>query len=227
VSYVKNRKKIKEDNSRLKIFKDYCDSINMKHFIYFSAKAVTSGRALSDGNLMRAGRMDIAIHSFIQGVFLSKDFRKDVKFHFVFYGMPDPPKHIEIQVKEDTPISKKDVAKIIQRLLYKYKEGDTLKGTSKREVLPGCFVEKKSFMKVVEELEKENEIFVLDKRGEDIRKAEISDNCVFVIGDHDGLPKKELKRLKQIATLVSVGDKMYFASQVVAVVNNELDYRGI
>jgi len=32
---------------------------------------------------------------------------------------------------------------------------------------------------------------------------------------------------KEISNLVSVGDKMYFASQVVAVVNNELDYRGI
>jgi len=193
----------------------------MRHFIYFSAKASTSGKALS-GNLMHAGRMDIAIHSFIQGVFLSHDFRKDVVFHFVFYGMPNPPKHIEIQVKEDTPISKKDVAKIIQRLLYKYHEG------KKKEVLPGCFIEKKSFLKVIEELENSgSEIFIMDKKGGDLRKIKISENCAFVIGDQDGLPKKELKRLKQIATRVSVGNKIYFASQVVAVVNNELDYRGI
>lgn len=193
----------------------------MKHFIYFSASASTSGKALSQGNLMKAGRMDIAIHSFIQGVFLSHDFRKDVVFHFVFYGMPDPPKHIEIQVKDETIISKKDVGKIIQKLLYKYKPG------KKNEVLPGCFVEKKSLLNVVEELEDENNIFILDKKGESLRKVDISENCVFVLGDHDGLPKKELKRLKQIATPVSVGDKIYFASQVVAVVNNELDYRKI
>ena len=68
----------------------------MRHLIYFSNSAVTSGSALAQGDLMKAGRMDIAIHSFIQGVFLSHDFRKDVKFHFIFYGMPDPPKHIEI-----------------------------------------------------------------------------------------------------------------------------------
>jgi tRNA (pseudouridine54-N1)-methyltransferase len=192
-----------------------------KHFIYFSPKASTSGKALS-GNLMHAGRMDIAIHSFIQGVFLSHDLRKDVKFHFVFYGMPDPPKHIEIQIEENTPISKKDVGKIIQKLLYKYKEG------KKEEILPGCFIEKKSFLKIIEELEKEgNEIFVLDKHGRDIRKTNIPKNCAFVIGDHNGLPKKELKRLKKIATLISVGNKMYFASQVVAVINNEADYRGI
>ncbi len=72
----------------------------MKHFIYFSSQASTSGKALSQGNLMKAGRMDIAIHSFIQGVFISHGLREDVKFHFIFYGMPDPPKHIEISVKK-------------------------------------------------------------------------------------------------------------------------------
>lgn len=193
----------------------------MKHFVYFSKDAVTSGKALSGGNLMKAGRMDIAIHSFIQGVFLSHNFREDVKFHFVFYGMPDPPKHIEIQISPKLEISKKDIGKFMQKILYKYKEGE------KTEVFPECFVEKKSFLKVVEELEERGEIFILDKRGEDLRKVNIEDNCVFILGDHEGLPRKELKRLKQIATPVSVGDKMYFASQVVAVVNNELDYRGI
>jgi tRNA (pseudouridine54-N1)-methyltransferase len=192
----------------------------MKHFIYFSKSAATSGKALS-GDLMKAGRMDIAIHSLIQGIFLSHDFRKDVKFHFVFYGMPDPPKHIEIQVKDETIISKKDVATLIKKILYKCKEG------KKTEVFPGCFVEKKSFLKVVEELSKENSIFILDKRGEDIRKVEINENCVFILGDHDGLPKKELKRLKQSAIFVSIGTKTYFASQTIAIVNNELDRRNI
>ena len=208
----------------------------MKHFIYFSSKAPTSG-GFDLKNLSKAGRMDIAIHSLIQGLFLSHDFRTDVKFHFVFYGMPDPPKHIEIQIKENTPIRKKDVATLIKKILYKYKEGKRM------EVFPGCFVEKKSFLKIVEELStpkgvpsvkgdvntegKENEIFVLDKKGESIRKVEILENCVFVLGDQNGLPKKELKRLKQIATPVSVGPKIYFASQVVAIVNNELDIRGI
>ena len=199
----------------------------MRQFVYFSSSAATSGSALSkysqyDGDLMKAGRMDIAIHSFIQGVFLSHDFRKDCKFHFVFYGMPDPPKHIEIQVKDETQISKKDVGNMIKKILYKYKEKE------KTEVFPGCFVEKKSFLSVIEELIGQgNEIFILDKKGEDIRKINIPKSCVFIIGDHEGLPKKELKRLKNYCKPVSIGNKMYFASQTVAVVNNELDYRNI
>jgi tRNA (pseudouridine54-N1)-methyltransferase len=194
----------------------------MRHFIYFSAKAVTSGKALSHGDLMKAGRIDIAIHSLIQGLFLSHDFRKDTIFHLIFYGMPDPPKHIEIQIKEGTPISKKDVGTLIKKILYKYREGQ------KTEVFPGCFVEKKSFLHVVEELiSKGNEIFILDKKGEDIRKIKIPEKCVFIIGDQEGLPKAEIKRLKKIAEPISIGPKTYFASQTIAVVNNELDYRGI
>ncbi|MEK6895624.1 MAG: hypothetical protein AABX48_03820 [Nanoarchaeota archaeon] len=194
----------------------------MKHFVYFSAKGATSGKALSDGDLMKAGRVDIAIHTIIQGLFLSHDFRKDVKMHLVFYGMPDPPKHIEIQVKEGTPISKKDVGDLLKKILYKFRSGE------KTEVFPGCTVEKKSLLNVVQELiNEENEVFVLDKKGEQLRKAKIPENCAFILGDQDGLPDKELKRLKKSLTLVNVGPKMYFASQVVAIVNNELDLRGI
>jgi tRNA (pseudouridine54-N1)-methyltransferase len=193
----------------------------MRHFVYFSKSARTSGN-FDVHNLMDAGRMDIAIHSLIQGIFLSHDFRKDVVFHLVFYGMPDPPKHIEIQVKDKTPISKKDVGNLLKKILYKYKAG------VKTEVLPGCFIEKKSLLGVVEELQDDgNEIFLLDKKGKSFREVKIPRNCVFVLGDHDGLPKKEMKRLKEVSTSVTVGPKIYFASQVVAIVNNELDIRGI
>ena len=199
----------------------------MRHFIYFSSSAATSGKALSkyaDGGLMKAGRIDIAIHSFIQAVYLSEDFRKDVVFHFIFYGMPDPPKHISIQVTDDLGLNKKDVGKIIQKLLYKYHEGE------KTEVFPNCFIEKKSFLNVVEELiSSGNAIFILDKNGEDLRKVKIPKNCAFILGDHEGLPRAEIKSLKKNLSVkkVSIGDKMYFASQTVAVVNNELDYRNL
>jgi len=217
----------------------------MRHFIYFSNSAVTSGKALSEGNLMKAGRMDIAIHVIIASFFLSHDIRKDVKLHLIFYGMPDPPKHIEIQVTDDLDISKKDVAGLIKKILYKYREGQ------KTEVFQGVFIEKKSFLKVVETLKKElapnqvpsrserglregvppkgGKIFILDKKGEDIReiKTKELEDSVFILGDQDGLPHKELRRLKKSCKMINIGPKMYFASQVVAVLNNELDRRGL
>ncbi len=188
----------------------------MRHFVYFSSKARTSGNF---NDLMKAGRIDIAIHSLINALFLSHDKRKDVKVHFVFYGAPDPPKHIEISINPEFDISKKDVGSLIKKALYKYKKGE------KREALPGCFVEKKSFLKVIDELSEENEIFLLDKKGANIRKAKIPTNSVFILGDHEGLPKKESKRLRKTANIISLGSKTYFASQVVTIINNELDFR--
>ena len=193
----------------------------MKHFVYFSKSAATSGKALS-GNLMKAGRMDIAIHSFIQGIFLSHDIRENIVFHFVFYGMPDPPKHIEIHSHPDLEVTKKDVSKFIQKLLYKYKPNE------KNEVMKGCFIEKKSLFNVINELKEQgNEIFILDKHGQDLREIEIPKNCVFLLGDHEGLPKKELKRLKELGKTISIGPKTYFASQTIAILNNELDRRNL
>ena len=204
----------------------------MREFVYFSQSARTSGN-FDTNNLMKAGRMDIVIHVVISVFFLSHDVREDTKLHLVFYGQPTPPRHIEIMVKrkeglsrnkevERADISKKDVAGLIKKMLYKYKPG------KKTEVFEGCFIEKKSFLGVVEQLKEEGkEIFLLDKGGEDIRKVKIKEDCVFVLGDHKGLPKKELRRLKTMAELVSVGNKMYFASHVVSIVNNELDRLGI
>jgi len=81
-------------------------------------------------------------------------------------------------------------------------------------------------LKVVEDLlNKGKEVFILDKTGKDLRGVKIPKDPVFILGDHEGLPKKEVRRLKKIATYVSVGNKVYFASQIVTIVNNELDIR--
>ena len=192
----------------------------MRTFVYFSSTARTSGN-FDVNNLMDAGRMDIAMHVVINAFFLSHSLRDDVVLHLVFYGAPDPPKHIEIHVNQETGLSKKDVAGLIKKILYKYKPG------KKTEAVPGCYIEKKSFLNVVEEISKEGkEIFILDKKGKNIRETKIGENSAFILGDQNGLPKKELKRLKKTSKVISVGPKVYFASQVVSILNNEMDLRG-
>ncbi|MEK6873619.1 MAG: tRNA (pseudouridine(54)-N(1))-methyltransferase TrmY [Nanoarchaeota archaeon] len=200
----------------------------MREFIYFSNKAVTSGNYLS-GNLMRAGRMDIAIHVLINSLFLSHKIREKTKVHLVFNGPPNPPQHLIIfpdgkSSSGKIQLSKKDVAGLIKKMLYKSSPNKITK------VEEGYEIEKKSIFKILDELEKENkEIYVLDARGEDIRKIKFKENStpVFVIGDHEGFNKKEFKKLLSYGTSVSVGKQTYFASQVVTIINNELDRQGV
>ncbi|MFH1451785.1 MAG: tRNA (pseudouridine(54)-N(1))-methyltransferase TrmY [archaeon] len=198
-----------------------------REFVYFSKNGVTSGNLIKD-DLMKAGRLDIACQFILQAIFVSKHIRDDVKVHLIFNGPPDSPKHLEISpgwvlegIEGKIDISKKDIAGLIKRMLYKYRPG------KKVEVAPGYFVEKKSFVKVLEELSEEGkDIYVLDKRGTDIRDIDFSDGKggVFVVGDQEGLPKQEMKWVKHLdLKKISVGPQMLFASQVVTLIHNELD----
>lgn len=198
----------------------------MREFIYYSRTAPTSGSYIKD-DLMQSGRLDIAIHTVIAAFFLSHKLRTDVKLHLVFAGHPDPQKHLELlpqtegKTGEDKIyLNKKDVAKIIKKMLYKYKPN------VKNEVFPGYWIEKKGFFEIIKEMREEGRnLYILDEDGEDIRSIELGDNPIFIMGDHKGLPTKELKRLKTLCTPVSVGPKSYFASQTTTIVNNELDRR--
>ena len=201
--------------------------IMAREFIYYSDKARTTGNFGDD--LMKAGRIDIACQIVIMAFFISHKLRENVKLHLIFNGQPDPPKHIEmfpgkaLAENSDHDISKKDVAGLIKKILYKYRPGIN------HEVMPGYFIEKKGVIDVVNKmLDLGKEVFILDKRGEDIRSIDIGKNPVFILGDHDGIPKQELKRLKKMdIKKISVGNEMYFASQTMTIVQNELDRRGI
>ncbi len=183
----------------------------MREFIYYSNKARTSGNWK---DLMKAGRMDIVCNFIIVSFFLSHKMRENIKLHLIFCGPPNPPMHLEFISDKNLPISKKDVAGLIKRMLYKCRG-------KKVKVFPGCFIEKKSFSNLIKELEEKGKrILVLDKKGNDIRQVEL-DNAVFVIGDQEGLPKKEIKKFKK----VSIGKETYFASQTVTIINNEIDRR--
>ena len=200
----------------------------MREFVYFSSTAPTSGKYIKE-DLMQSGRLDIAIHSLISSFFLSHTIREDVKLHLIFAGPPDPQKHLEIKpvINGETGgdkiyLNKKDIAKIIKKMLYKYIPG------IKKEVFPGYWIENKSLIQVLKELSAEGkEIYFLDEKGEDIRSINLSRSPVLVIGDHHGFPslKKELKRISH--KKISIGPKTYFASHTIAIVNNELDRREI
>ncbi len=199
----------------------------MREFIYYSRTAPTHGSYVNEKDLYESGRLDIPIHSVIASFFLSQKIRTDVKLNLVFAGPPSSPKHLELQpVTEGKTglhkiyINKKNIAGILKKMLYKTREG------KKTEVFPGFWIQDKTFLELVEELCKEKRnIYILDPRGEDIRKAEIKKDPIFILGDHRGLPNKELKRLKKLCKPITIGRRTYFASHTIAVVHNELDRR--
>lgn len=188
----------------------------MREFIYYSANAVTAGNFIQQ-DMKKAGRLDIVLNVIISALFVSNAMRDDVKLHLIFDGPPSAPRHLILQSSKDMPISKKDVAGLIKRMLYKCDENKI------HEVFPGCFIEKKSFEALVKDLDKEGkDVLLLDEGGKDIRDLKLKGNEVFILGDHDGFPKDKQRFLKTIDK-ISVGPRVLFASQVMVLIHNEVD----
>ena len=89
----------------------------MREFVYYSKSAVTAGNFIKD-DLMKAGRMDIVCNVIISTFFISNEMRDDVKLHLIFDGPPKPPRHLILESNQEMPISKKNIAGLIKKLLY-------------------------------------------------------------------------------------------------------------
>ncbi len=193
----------------------------MREFVYYSAKAVTAGNLIKE-DLKKAGRLDIVCNFIVSVFFVSNAMRDDIRLHLIFDGGPNNPRHLVFESNKDMPISKKNVAGLIKRMLYKAKDEEGL-----LKIVPGGFIERKSFEKVVKELDKEGkDVFVLDGRGKDVRDIKLNmssdKNSVFLIGDHEGFPSGVKKFLKRVDG-ISVGPRILFASQVAVLLHNEMD----
>lgn len=187
----------------------------MRTFIIYSETARTSP-VIKD--LKAAGRIDILLHSIVAALFGSHTYREDVELHLILMGPPTSPRHIIIKYHPDNTISKKDLKKLIEIALRRYRDGET------REVHPGVFVDNKNMQQVVDDF-KDRELYVLDANGDHIKniKGEKLKNGVFILGDHDGFNKPTKKFLKKNTQRLSLGEQMYFTSQSIIIINYELD----
>ena len=126
----------------------------MRTFIVYSATAHTSP-IIRD--LKAAGRIDVLLHSIVSSLFASNEFRDDVELHLILAGPPTPSRHIIMKYDKDNTISKKDLKKLLEIALRKFKKGE------RREVHPGVFIDEMGVEEVVEEfLEEKRELFMLD-----------------------------------------------------------------
>lgn len=88
----------------------------------------------------------------------------------------------------------------------------------------GVLVETVSFERLVKRRLEEKPVYLLDRKGADIRSAGLKADCCFVLTDHVPLPRKAKKSLiRQGATPISLGPVMLHASQCVVLVQNEVD----
>jgi len=197
----------------------------MRTFILWSRATTSSRFNLKD--LPSSGkRMDIVARCIISAMWLSYSLRSDTRIFIVLNGSPEPPKTILFhpEIKRVSP-DERSIALWIKKALSKHegkrdKEWVTLSN--------GIKISGRSFQDVIKMLsEEECSFYVLHERGKDIEEIEIGKNPVFILGDHEGIPKNEEAFALRMGERISLGKKSYLASSCISVMQWICDRRGI
>lgn len=196
----------------------------MRNFILRARKGPTTPHFSLD-DLTRFGRLEVVAHCLANALFYSKNIRTNTVIHLVFDGPSDPPKTVRFESDHLGYLGgfdERTLAGAVQKALA---AGQGLALGEERMADGGLFVSKKGFEHVVKE--QESPLYVLERKGADIRTVSFESDATFVFADHLAMPKKTDKYLRRLgAAPISVGPKMLFASQCIVLVHNELDRQG-
>jgi tRNA (pseudouridine54-N1)-methyltransferase len=178
-------------------------------FILFSRMGQTSPTFSS---LHDAGRLDVVHECIVSSLFLSHGLRRDVTFHAVLNGAPNPPLHIKIE-GETLHDVRTDMA-TWQIILKKVIAGKTH---------PGIRTDKTGFEALVKAEAEKHKVFVLEEGGKNLKEITFPDNSLFILGDHVGLPKKAEAFALRFGQKISLGKTPYLATSCITVINYTLD----
>ncbi len=180
-----------------------------REFLLFSRIARTHGLFK---NLHDAGRLDITYECIVASLFLSHGLRRNVTFHSILNGPPNPPLHIQIEGEHLYDV-RTDVGtwELILKKVLSHKSH------------PGITVNKRSFESLIKRKADTKQIFVLEEGGQEINSRDLSPDSLFVLGDHIGLPKKTENFALRYGKKISLGKTPYLASTCINVLNYLLD----
>ena len=151
----------------------------------------------------------------ISALWLSKNVRRDTRFFVILNTGQKPPVTIRFDGNKILGVepSERSIVSVIKKSLHIVKDKEWA------SVQSGVSVSRKSFQEIIKE---SANVIVLDAKGTHITKTKLQ-NPTFVLGDHVGLPKKDMQFALRKGTKVSLGRNIYLASSVISVVNWVLD----
>ncbi|RLI70918.1 tRNA (pseudouridine(54)-N(1))-methyltransferase TrmY [Candidatus Heimdallarchaeota archaeon] len=182
----------------------------MYEFILYSRKGHTSGNF---STLSSAGRLDTVYQCILTALFKSYGYRRDVIFHAILEGPPNPPLHLQVDGRklERTTVDEVTWTRVLNLVL-------------KGQKYLGISIEKKSFEVLLKEKQQESTpIFVLHEKGKSIMEVEFGPEAVFVLGDNIGLPKQKEKFALRFGEKISLGKQSYLALSCIDIINFLLD----
>jgi len=178
-------------------------------FVLFSRQGRTDPNF---SNLHDAGRLDIVHECIVASLFLSHGLRKDVTFHAILNGPPNPPVHIQIngETVHDVRTDINTWQQIIKKV-FSHKPH------------PGITSDKTSFETLIKTKAQTHQICTLEEGGTPINQMTLEPNSLFVLGDNVGLPKNAERFTLRYGKKISLGKHPYLAATCITIINYTLD----
>jgi tRNA (pseudouridine54-N1)-methyltransferase len=163
-----------------------------------------------------SGRLDVACRCLISAFYLPEKIRKNVIFHTVLCGPPNPTLCLTVDGEKLKSLSanENDIAQIFFNVL-----------SGKR--VEGFKIEKTTFQDLINKMIRESwALFELNRDGTDYRKIKLKNHkkLAFIMGDHLGLNPDDSNFIKAVGGMqISLGNKEYYASHCITILNWFLD----
>lgn len=182
-----------------------------REFVLFSRMGKTEPKFNS---LHDAGRLDIVHECIVSSLFFSHGLRRNVTFHAILNGPPNPPQHI--QLNGEALYDVRTDIETWQQILKKILAGKSH---------PGITQDKTGFEALVKTKAKTHQIYVLEEDGKQIDNLTFSNDSLFILGDHVGLPKKAETYALRFGEKVSLGKQPYLAASCITIINYLFDQK--
>ena len=167
---------------------------------------------------------EIVAHTVMNAFFVSNDFRQDVEIYIVLDSSEDFPRTIKLSGGEGLSIAGFHEEAVLEVIENALKNSVGLQKDETRDIAAGVQISGFGFEKLVKNLLETRPVYLLDRKGENIRNTTLGLNPVFILSDHLPMPKNNIKSFKRHGlNLLSLGKKMLFASQCVVLIHYELD----
>jgi len=195
----------------------------MRTFIIRARKGTTRWERIRS-NIGTKDHFEVIAHSVINAFFTSNGFREDVEMYIILESSEDFPRTIKLSGNEGLSIAGFHEEAVIELVEKALKDSQGLQKDETKIIAKGLQITGSGFEKCVRQLLETRSVYLLDRKGTDIRDTRFDDNPVFILSDHLAMPKNSIKGLERHGLqTISLGKKMLFASQCVVLINHELD----
>ena len=195
----------------------------MRTFVIRARKGTTRADKIKS-QVGSGEHFEIIAHTLANAFYYSKGMRTDVEVYVVLDSAQDFPRTLKFSSNEGLSFPGFHEQAFLDTIFAALSKGSPVLKGQTMTLAPGIQIAGYGFDVLMKELQEQRPIYLLNKKGDDVRDISLAQNGVFVLSDHLPMPKNSIKGLERRGlTKISLGKKMLFASQCVVLVHHELD----